>query len=506
MPPGRATLSKLDAWTIVERTSKEEAGLALGLDLRELALQDIDEISSCRSLRVALLSANLFTGLGLGVFACTRLRKLDLAKNGLTSLPTRDDWAKLPLLQILYLHENQLASLHSVGELVGLVALVRLTLFDNPLSRHPSYRHYCVNSLLPLRALDLHVISDEELIEGAHFSPNLATKCPAASLPLFQPPPPTQLTVPPRDEELEREVRRELAALNHTHARLSPVLKLQAVARRIGPRRILVAHYRQKERMGEAKEYAKDKLTEEAAEEEARRAATAAEHAHKAPEVDKELVRETLHRERAAITVQAHFRGDQQRKLLTGRAGDEARAHHEANIGDAPFLYVQARHVQELEALLAGALGTAAKDAYFEPTDCYTIRHATESPDDLANPQLAGLLIRQRALSPGLLQLRLTPNPNEARVLRGFQRRYVRPTGSELKVIKAASEFEDAEVDAGVQAVYARRQLCRLILPDTAAFAPIFSAVQRRNDRLLDQMGLADADANSPKVPRHPPP
>ena len=41
---------------------------------------------------------------------------------------------------------------------------------------------------MALRALDLHVISDEELIEGASFSAASGTKCPASELPLFAPP------------------------------------------------------------------------------------------------------------------------------------------------------------------------------------------------------------------------------------------------------------------------------------------------------------------------------
>ena len=53
--------------------------------------------------------------------------------------------------------------------LLKLPKLLRVTLFDNPLATHPNYRHFLVNSIFSLRALDLHVISDEELIEGAHF-------------------------------------------------------------------------------------------------------------------------------------------------------------------------------------------------------------------------------------------------------------------------------------------------------------------------------------------------
>ena len=61
-------LAKLDSWTIIERTSKEEAAMALGLDLRELALQDIDEIGTCSTLASLLLSANLLTELTQSLF------------------------------------------------------------------------------------------------------------------------------------------------------------------------------------------------------------------------------------------------------------------------------------------------------------------------------------------------------------------------------------------------------------------------------------------------------
>ena len=229
-----APLSKLDAWTIVERTTKETAKEAVGLDLRELALNDVDEIGVCSSLQVVLLSANLFQQLSPNAFfQCTRLKKLDLARNGITALPDRNIWGQLRELVVLYLHDNQLASLHALGELVGLPLILRLKAYDNPLAKHPSYRHYCVNSLISLRALDLHVVSDEELIEGATFPPSLRTKCPAASLPIFAPPPPQHLPAPATDQALLAELRTELRELNRTHARLSPVLKLQSAARSI---------------------------------------------------------------------------------------------------------------------------------------------------------------------------------------------------------------------------------------------------------------------------------
>ena len=154
-----------DTWSIVGRTSAAEAHLATALDLRDLSLQDVEEIVSCKALRVCLLGSNLLSQVGMALFSCRRLRKLDLSNNGLTTLPPKEHWAKLDELQILYLHDNQMAALPAAGELIGCPMLLRLTLHGNPLSRHPSYRHYCVNTLITLKALDLHVISDEELIE-----------------------------------------------------------------------------------------------------------------------------------------------------------------------------------------------------------------------------------------------------------------------------------------------------------------------------------------------------
>jgi Leucine-rich repeat (LRR) protein len=187
----RAPSARLDAWTIISRTSHPEAPLAVALDLRELALQDVEEMAVCRGLQMALLSSNLLGQVGRGIFSCTRLRKLDLANNGLSVLPPKEDWARMAELLILYLHDNHLASLHAIGEITGAPALVRLTMHGNPCAKHPSYRHFCVNTIVTLKALDLHIISDEELIEGAHFGNRFGTKCPSTELPLVEPAMPT---------------------------------------------------------------------------------------------------------------------------------------------------------------------------------------------------------------------------------------------------------------------------------------------------------------------------
>ena len=90
---------------------------------------------------------------------CSRLLKLDLSNNGISALPKREDWARLPELQVLYLHGNQLGSLKTAGRLAALPKLVRATFFDNPLATHQNYRHFLVNSIFSLRALDRLVVS-----------------------------------------------------------------------------------------------------------------------------------------------------------------------------------------------------------------------------------------------------------------------------------------------------------------------------------------------------------
>ena len=46
---------------------------------------------------------------------------------------------------------------------------MHITLFSNPVCAIPGYRHFMVNSLPALKALDNYVITDEERIEDASF-------------------------------------------------------------------------------------------------------------------------------------------------------------------------------------------------------------------------------------------------------------------------------------------------------------------------------------------------
>jgi hypothetical protein len=137
---------------------------------------------------------------------------------------------------------------------------------------------------------------------------------------------------------------------------------------------------------------------------------------------------------------------------------------------------------------------------YFEPPDCYTIRHSGELPTDLTNPPLSGLLIRQRAQQPPKYKLRLTCMPREAKELKALSRSYVRPTKAELRLLQKAFEAADRE-DRGVQMSYVRRQLVRLVLPDVIHFGAVLNAASARNADLLRTMGVEPSQAAlSPKV------
>ena len=61
------------------------------------------------------------------------------------------------------------ASLFLLLSLTHLLSMNHLTLYSNPVCTVPGYRHYMVNSLQTLLALDNHVITDEERIEDASF-------------------------------------------------------------------------------------------------------------------------------------------------------------------------------------------------------------------------------------------------------------------------------------------------------------------------------------------------
>lgn len=70
-------------------------------------------------------------------------------------------------LEIVFLHDNGIAKLETIHFLSSSSSLMILTLYDTPLSLKNNYRHHVVNGIWSLKALDFHVISDEEIIEDS---------------------------------------------------------------------------------------------------------------------------------------------------------------------------------------------------------------------------------------------------------------------------------------------------------------------------------------------------
>ncbi|KAF4110140.1 hypothetical protein G5714_009392 [Onychostoma macrolepis] len=148
-------------------TSESEKDLKdiLMVRLSSLLLKSLDQIGSCRALRICILADNFLTRIE-ALMECTRLVKLDLKGNQIVQLPDASCWSNLKELQLLYLHDNNMSTRNNIKGLSGCLNLTALTLYDTPLSLKKSYRHCLVNSIWSLKALDNFVISDEEIIQN----------------------------------------------------------------------------------------------------------------------------------------------------------------------------------------------------------------------------------------------------------------------------------------------------------------------------------------------------
>ncbi|BFZ20135.1 hypothetical protein BsWGS_23174 [Bradybaena similaris] len=138
------------------------------LQLCNIHLRKMANMEMCTSLTICLLGNNFLTKID-GLFCCKHLARLDVHSNQLAAIPDSSFWKNLDKLQVLNLHDNPLARLESLQTLGSSPCLSVLTLYDTPLFLKKNYRHHVVNSIWTLKALDKHVISDEEIIEDAVF-------------------------------------------------------------------------------------------------------------------------------------------------------------------------------------------------------------------------------------------------------------------------------------------------------------------------------------------------
>ena len=127
-------------------------------------------VSKCSNLHILYLQGNLLNVRDLlNLQSFENLKQIDLSSNQLESLPAANVFAGMHSLQFLYLHSNAISKWQDLQSLVSLPEIMHITLFGNPVCQIPGYRHFIVNSIPCLKALDNYVITDEERIEDASF-------------------------------------------------------------------------------------------------------------------------------------------------------------------------------------------------------------------------------------------------------------------------------------------------------------------------------------------------
>lgn len=159
---------------------------------------------------------------------CVNLRKLDLAFNCIVNLPNSNFWEQLKSLQILYLHHNKINDWNNLESLKTCQSLLYITLYDNPICRYDTIRHFVVNNIPSLIAYDNYVISDEELIEGASYPPPFN----AFNDKFLLPPPQYRSNV--KFSSHKNALKNEIRLLLYKRSRLSPILIIQRYWRGFG--------------------------------------------------------------------------------------------------------------------------------------------------------------------------------------------------------------------------------------------------------------------------------
>ncbi|KAK7095264.1 leucine-rich repeat and IQ domain-containing protein 3-like isoform X2 [Littorina saxatilis] len=193
--------------------------------LTGLHLRKLGDIPLCSSLQICILANNFLTKID-ALSSCQQLVKLDLHGNQLTSIPGQSFWSALRKLRAIYLHDNPLGKFETLQRLSGAPVLAIVTLFDTPLYLKKNYRHHVVNSVWTLKALDHHVVSDEEIIEDASFEGTFSALSRSFRLDLCPPSPPGATY---RQEVLH--FHQLEAQINKILARHSPVIIVQRYVR-----------------------------------------------------------------------------------------------------------------------------------------------------------------------------------------------------------------------------------------------------------------------------------
>ena len=103
--------------------------------------------------RLKYYAKNIF--LDLIVYRCFKtLQKLDLSDNNISYLPKKESFEEMLNLKILFLHSNKISKWEDLESITGLSKVMHLTLYSNSVATIPGYRHYLVNCVPSLLALD----------------------------------------------------------------------------------------------------------------------------------------------------------------------------------------------------------------------------------------------------------------------------------------------------------------------------------------------------------------
>ncbi|XP_007947821.1 leucine-rich repeat and IQ domain-containing protein 3 [Orycteropus afer afer] len=163
-----------EEWSHYNESMVEDQKDFVFVKFNGLHLKSMENLQSCISLRVCIFSNNFITDIQ-PLENCLKLIKLDLHGNQIKNLPGTKFWIGLKNLKLLYLHNNGFVKLKNICVLSACSNLIALTMFDCPVSLKKGYRHVLVNSIWSLKALDHHVISDEEIIQNWHLPERFRT-------------------------------------------------------------------------------------------------------------------------------------------------------------------------------------------------------------------------------------------------------------------------------------------------------------------------------------------
>ncbi|KAM9475734.1 uncharacterized protein lrriq3 isoform 1-T1 [Clarias gariepinus] len=183
-----------------------------------LRLRSASVVCVFKALKVCVLCDNFITDIE-PLRQCVNLLKLDLKGNQITQLPEASFWKNLKALQLLFLHDNDISVMSEIAGLSVSPSLNALTLYETPLSRRRNYRHWVINSIFSLKALDHHIISDEEIIENWKLPLRFRAMTPNLSVRLYL----------PADMEADevKTLRAIISEINRIQAAFSPTLIIQ---------------------------------------------------------------------------------------------------------------------------------------------------------------------------------------------------------------------------------------------------------------------------------------